>query len=141
MENRDLLMKQIEVFGENLRRILFKVSLLKESEATDIQVAEIDDLMRSGIGLDLNDIASVTNESFLTGLLEKKHSAADLSIIVNLLVDLATITRETPNNYDVNQLLSKALFLGDYLTTNQKAVYFGNIAALDKAGRLLNDKD
>jgi hypothetical protein len=111
--------------------------LLKESGATDIQVSEIGDLMKSAIGLNLNDIAGLTNEAFLTSLLEKKPTATDLGNMVNLLVELAPVKNGLPAKYNPNQLLSKALFLGDYLATNQKMVYFGNVAALDEARRLL----
>jgi hypothetical protein len=137
MENHDYLMKQFESLGEALRKLLYKVSLLKESGATDVQAVEIGNLMKSGIGLDLSDIASLTNESFLEDLLEKKLKAGDLSNMVNLLVELATVKNSLPDKYNPNQLLSKALFLGNYLTTNQKTVYFENIAVLDEARRLL----
>lgn len=111
--------------------------LLKESGTTDIQVEEIGDLMKSEIGLNLHDIASLTNEAFLKKLLEKKLTVADLSNMINLPVELATVKNGLPTKYNSNQLLSKALFLGDYLTTNQKLTYFGNVAALDEARRLL----
>ena len=137
MENYDLLIKQLESLGEVFRKLFSKFLLLKESGATDIQVAEIGDLMKSGIGLNLYDIASLTNEAFLTSLLEKKLTAADLSNMINLLVELATVKNGLPAKYDSNQLLNKALFLGDYLTTNQKMAYFGNAAPLDEARRLL----
>ena len=137
MENYGILMKQIEALGIIFRKLFSKIFLLKESGATNIQVAEIGDLMKSEIGLNLHDIASLTNEAFLTSLLEKKLTAADLSNMINLLVELATVKNELLAKYNSNQLLSKALFLGDYLTTNQKMVYFGNVAALDETRRLL----
>jgi hypothetical protein len=137
MENHDLLIKQLESLGEVFRKLLSKVSLLKESKATDVQVAEIGDLIKSGIGLNLDEIASLTNEAFLTSLLEKKLTAADLSNMINLLVELAKVKNDLLTQSNSNQLLSKALFLGDYLTTNQKIVYFGNVAALGEAERLL----
>jgi hypothetical protein len=137
MENYDLFDKAMESLGILFRKLLSKIMLLKESGATDTQVAEISDLMKSGIGLNLHDIASLTNEAFLTSLQEKKLKAADLSDMINLLVELATVKNGLPDKYNSNQLLSKALFLGDYLTTNQKMVYFGNVAALDEARRLL----
>jgi hypothetical protein len=137
MENYDLFEKSIESLGFFFRILFSKILLLKESEATDIQVAEIGDLMKSEIGLNLHDIASLTNEAFLANLLEKKLTAADLSNMINLLVELATVKNGQPAKYNSNQLLSKALFLGNYLTTNQKMVYFGNVAALDEARRLL----
>lgn len=137
MENYDLLIKQLESLGEVFRKLFSKVLLLKESISTDVQVAEISDLMKLGIGLNLHDIASLTNEAFLTDLLEKKLTAADLSNMINLLVELAAVKNGLPGKYNSNQLLSKALFLGDYLTTNQKMVYFRNVAALDEARGLL----
>jgi hypothetical protein len=137
MANYDFLLKQFELLGEALRKLLFKVLLLKEGKATDIQVAEISALMKSEIGLNLYDIASLTNEAFLANLLEKKLTATDLSNMINLLVELATIKNELLAKYNSNQLLSKALFLGDYLTTNQKTAYFGNLSALDEAKRML----
>src|SRR5258708_1842685 len=133
MENYDLLIKQLESLGEVFRKLFSKILLLKESGTTNIQVEEIGDLMKSGIGLNLHDIASLTNEAFLTSLLEKKLTVADLSNMINLLVELATVKNGLPAKYNSNQLLSKALFLGDYLTTNQKMAYLGNIAALDEA--------
>lgn len=137
MENYDLLIKQLESIGEVFKKLFSKVSLLKESKATLIQVAEIDDLMKSGIGLNLHEIAGLTNEAFLTSLLERKLKAADLSDMINLLVELGTVKNGLVGKYNSKQLLSKALFLEDYLTTNQKIVYFGNVAALDEAKRLL----
>ncbi len=113
MERRDHLIKQFDALGEALSKLLSKVSLLKEREASDIEIAEIaeiDDLMKSAIGLDLHEIASLSDELFLTNLMEKKLEASDLS----------------------------TLFLGNYLASNQKLVYFGNIAPLDEARRLLN---
>jgi hypothetical protein len=137
MEHYDIFDKSIESLGVLFRKLLSKILLLKESGTTNIQVEEIGDLMKSGIGLNLHDIASLTNEAFLTSLLEKKLTAADLSNMINLLVELATVKNGLPAKYNSNQLLSKALFLGDYLTTNQKMAYLGNIAALDEARRLL----
>jgi hypothetical protein len=137
MANYDIFIKHLESLGEVFRKLLSQIMLLKESKATDVQVAEIGDLMKSGIGFDLHDIASFSNEDFLTNLLEKKMTAADLSSMINLLVELATIKNGLPDNYNSNQLLSKALFLEEHLTTNQKMVYLGNFAALDEAKRLL----
>jgi len=137
MANYDIFIKQLESLGEVFRKLLSQIMLLKESKATDIQVAEIGDLMKSGIGLNLHDIASLTNEAFLTSLLEKKLTPTDLSSMINLLVELATIKNGLPPEYNSNQLLSKALFLEDYLTTNQKMVYLGNATALDEARRQL----
>lgn len=138
MERRDHLIKQFDALGEALSKLLSKVSLLKEREAFDIEIAEIDDLMKSAIGLDLHEIASLSDELFLTNLMEKKLEASDLSTMVNLLVELASVKNGLFEEYDSNQLLTKALFLGNYLATNQKLVYFGNIAPLDEARRLLN---
>jgi hypothetical protein len=64
-------------------------------------------------------------------------TAADLSSMINLLVELATIKNGLPENYNSNQLLSKALFLEEHLKTNQKMIYLGNVAVLDEAKRLL----
>jgi len=66
MANYDIFIKQLESLGEVFRKLLFQIMLLKEFGTTDIQVAEIGDLMKSGIGLNLHDIASLTNEAFLT---------------------------------------------------------------------------
>ena len=137
MENYDLLVKQLESLGEVFRKLLSKVLLLKESGITDIQVEEISDLMKSGTGLNFYDISGLTNEAFLTSLLEKNLTATDLSTIINLLVELATIKNGLPAGYDSKQLLSKALFLGNYVTTTQKMVYFENVTALNEARRLL----
>jgi hypothetical protein len=137
MENHDYIMMQVEALAEAFRKLLSKISLLKQSGTTDIQVLEIGDLMKAGIGLDLHDIAKLTNEAFLTGLLEKKLKAVDLSNMVNLLVELTKVKNGLPDNYNSNQLLGKALFLGNYLTTNEKMLYFKNIAAMNEAGRLL----
>lgn len=141
MERRDLITKHIEVLGEALRKLISKVSLLKEKEATDSEIAEIDDVLRAEIGMDLNDIASLTNEVFLKSLLDKKLEAADLSNMINLLVELAKVNRNSTNKYDSDQLLNKAVFIGDYLSINQKTVYFGNISALDEAIRSLKEKE
>jgi hypothetical protein len=137
MERRDHLIKQFEALGEALSTLLSKVSLFKEREASDIEIAEINDLMKSEVGLDLHEIASLSDEAFLTNLLEKKLEASDLSNMVNLLVELAPITNGRSEDYDSNQLLTKALFLGNYLATNQKVAFFGNIAPLNEARKLL----
>lgn len=141
MERRDLITKHIEVLGEALRKLISKVSLLKEKEATDSELAEIDDVLRAEIGMDLNDIASLTNEAFLKSLLDKKLEAADLSNMINLLVELAKVNRTSTDKYDSDQLLNKAVFIGDHLSTNQKTIYFGNISALDEATRSLKEKE
>lgn len=137
MENYDLLVKQLESLGEVFKKLFSKVLVLKESEVTDIQVEEISDLMKSGTGLNFYDISGLTNEAFLTSLLEKNLTGTDLSTMINLLVELATIKNSLPAGYDSKQLLGKALFLGDYLTTTQKMVYFENVTALEEARRLL----
>ncbi len=136
MANYDIVEKAIESLGILFRKLLSKIMLLKEYGATNTQIAEIGDLMKSGIGLNLLDIANLSNEAFLTTLLERKLKAADLSNIIILLVELAKLKNSLPPEYNSNQLLSKALFLGDYLT-NQKIAYFENIAALDEARRLV----
>jgi hypothetical protein len=141
MENRDYLIKQFDSIGEALRKLLSKVSELKEREATGIQFAEVDDLMKTAIGLNLHDIAGLNDEAFLSDLLGKRVNADDLSNIVNILVELSKVRKSIPDNYDSRQLLSKALFVGNYLTTTEKTVYFGNIAALAEAKRLLIDKE
>lgn len=137
MERRDYLVKQFEALGEALRKLLSKVSLLKDIDPTDIEVAEIDDLMKAEIGLNLQDISGLTDEGFLSYLLEKHLQPADLSKVINLLVDLATIKIKMADDYDSNQLLTKALFLGNYLTLTEKMVYFDNIVALDVAAKML----
>jgi hypothetical protein len=137
MERRDHLIKQFEALGEALSTLLSKVSLFKEREASDIQIAEINDLMKSEVGLDLHEIASLSDEAFLTHLLEKKLEASDLSNMVNLLVELAPITNGRSEDYDSNQLLTKALFLGNYIATSQKVAFFENIAPLNEARKLL----
>lgn len=137
MENRDYLMKQFDSIGEGLKKLLSKILLLKNGEANDSQIAEIVDLMKSTIGLDLQDIEGLTDETFLVDLLKKKVSADDLSGLVNILVELAKVKDGIPDEYNTKQLLSKALLLGDYLTKDQKTVYFGNIAALDEAREML----
>ncbi len=136
MENQDLLLRQIESLGLFFRKIFSKVLLLKESAATDIKVAEVGDLLKSGIGMSLDEIALLTNEGFLARLSAQKLTSADLSNMINLLVDLAAIKAASSTGYNSNQLLSKALFIGDYLAEHQKMVYFGNTAALDEARRL-----
>jgi hypothetical protein len=141
MERRDLLTKHIEVLGEALRKLISKVSLLKEKEATDTELAEIDDLLRAEIGMDLNDLAKLTNEAFLKSLMGKKLEAADLSTMINLLVELAKVNRTSSDKYDSNQLLSKAVFIGDYLSINQKTVYFGNVSSLDTSSRGIKGKE
>lgn len=137
MERRDYLIKQFEALGEALRKLLSKVSLLKDIDPTDIEVAEIDDLMKAEIGLNLQDISGLTDEGFLSHLLEKHLQPADLSKVINLLVDLATIKNKMVDEYDFNQLLTKALFLGNYLTLREKMVYFDNIVALEVAAKML----
>ena len=111
--------------------MLSKILLLKNGEANDSQIAEIVDLMKSTIGLDLQDIEGLTNENFLGDLLRKRISVDELSEIVNILVEFAKVKDGIPDEYDTRQLLIKALYLGDYITKNQKTVYFGNIASLD----------
>ena len=137
MERRDYLIKQFEALGEALRKLLSRVSLLKDIDPTDIEVAEIDDLMKAEIGLNLQDISGLTDEGFLSYLLEKHLQPADLSKVINLLVDLATIKNKMVDEYNSNQLLTKALFLGNYLTLTEKMVYFDNIVALDVAAKML----
>ena len=137
MERRDYLIKQFEALGEALRKLLSKVSLLKDIDPTDIEVAEIDDLMKDEIGLNLQDISGLTDEGFLSYLLEKHLQPADLSKVINLLVDLATIKNKMADDYDSNQLLTKALFLGNYISLREKMVYFDNIVALDVAAKML----
>lgn len=137
MERRDYLIKQFEALGEALRKLLSKVSLLKDIDPTDIEVAEIDDLMKAEIGLNLQDISGLTDEGFLSYLLEKHLQPADLSKVINLLVDLATIKNKMVDEYNSNQLLTKALFLGNYLTLTEKMFYFDNIVALDVAAKML----
>ena len=137
MERRDYLIKQFEALGEALRKLLSKVSLLKDIDPTDIEVAEIDDLMKAEIGLNLQDISGLNDEGFLSYLLEKHLQSADLSKVINLLVDLATIKNKMADDYDSNQLLTKALFLGNYISLREKMVYFDNIVALDVAAKML----
>jgi hypothetical protein len=137
MERRDYLMKQFEALGEALRKLLSRVSLLKDIDPTDIDVAEIDDLMKAEIGLNLQDISGLTDEGFLSHLLKKHLQPADLSKVINLLVDLATIKIQMADDYDSNQLLTKALFLGNYITLREKMVYFDNIVALEVAAKML----
>ncbi len=137
MKNHDLILMQLETLGEVFRKLIAKVLLLKEFGATDIQVAEIGDWMKTGIGLNIEEMASLTNEAFLAILLERKLTPTDLSNLINLLVELAKVKNEQLTTNHANQLLNKALFLGDYLNNTQKIVYMGNTAALDEARRLL----
>ncbi|RZK78836.1 MAG: hypothetical protein EOO85_05255 [Pedobacter sp.] len=137
MERRDYLIKQFEALGEALRKLLSKVSLLKDIDPSDIEVSEIDDLMKAEIGLNLQDISGLNDEGFLSYLLEKHLQSADLSKVINLLVDLATIKNKMVDEYNSNQLLTKALFLGNHLTLREKMVYFDNIVALDVAAKML----
>lgn len=135
MENHDLLADQIEMLGLFFRKIFSKLLLLKERKATDIQVAEVKGLLKTGIGMDLDEIALLTNEEFLARLSHQKLAPADLSNMINLLVDLARINTEAPEGYNTHQLLSKAVFISDYLTKTQNLVFFGNMGALEQARR------
>ena len=137
MERRDYLIKQFEALGEALRKLLSRVSLLKDIDPSDIEVSEIDDLMKAEIGLNLQDISGLNDEGFLSYLLEKHLQSGDLSKVINLLVDLATIKNKMADDYDSNQLLTKALFLGNYISLREKMVYFDNIVALDVAAKML----
>ena len=136
MAHYDVFEKAIEGLGIFFRKLFSKVMMLHESKATDIQVAEIGDMMKQGLGLDLNDIAGLTNEAFLASLQQKRLSPTDLSNMINVLVKLAKVKNGLPADYDTNQLLSKALFLGDHLA-NKKTVFIENIKALDEAKDLL----
>jgi flagellar biosynthesis component FlhA len=133
MENTDYLMRQIEGLNVLFRKLFSKISLLKEGAATDIQVAEINDLLKDALGINLDDIANSTNEELLEKLLKKKISISDLNKLISVIADLAKISDQMATGYRSDRLLARALFLEGYLEKTCNIAYYDNLTRLDKS--------
>jgi hypothetical protein len=133
MENTDYLMRQVEGLNLFFRKLFSKILLLEEGAATDIQIAEINDLLIPALGINLDDIANSTNEELLEKLLKKKISISDLNKLVSVIADLAKISEQMVTGYRSDQFLAKALFLEGYLAKTCNIAYYDNLDRLHKS--------
>jgi len=129
MPYEDYLMRQVNSLENVFKKIFSKLLLLNNSVAAPASISEISELLKLATGLHLNEIANSTNDELLARLLEKKLSSSDLNSIINILIDLARINDPAATGYDPDQLLSKALFIDNYVAKNQKTAYFNNFDA------------
>ena len=120
-------MRQIEGLNVLFRKLFSKILLLKEGAATDIQVSEINDLLISALGINLDDIANSSNEELLKKLLKKKISIPDLNKLISVIADLAEISDQMATGYRSDQFLAKALFLEEYLATTCNIAYYDSL--------------
>ncbi len=120
-------MRQIEGLNVLFRKLFSKILLLKEGAATDIQVSEINDLLISALGINLDDIANSINEELLEKLLKKKISIPDLNKLISLITDLAEISDRMATGYRSDLLLAKARFLEEYLAKTYNIAYYDKL--------------
>ena len=133
MENHDYLMDQINGLDVFFRKLFSKILLLKEGAATDVQVSEINDLLITALGINLDDIANSTNEELLEKLLKRKISSSDLSKLISVIADLAEVSDQMATGYQADQFVARALFLEGYLAKTCNIAYYDNLNRFDKS--------
>jgi len=126
MPYEDYLMRQVNSLENVFKKIFSKLLLLNNSVAAPASISEISELLKLATGLHLNEIANSTNDELLARLLEKKLSSSDLNSIINILIDLAKMDNPAATGYEPDQLLSKAVFIDNYIAKNRKIAYFNN---------------
>jgi hypothetical protein len=138
MENKDFLMRQVESIEIILKKIFSRIVISNDSAISEAGIAEIGDLLKGLTGLNLKEIANCTDEEFLTALVEKKLGPADMSDLIDVLVDLAREATAEILDFDAINLAKKALYIHAYITKSQKTVYYNNVNSIARAKNLIN---
>jgi hypothetical protein len=118
MEQRDFLVRQAEIFGQVLGKLLAR--LLEINESQEI-IAEGNQALTESLGLNINDLISLDNEELLNRIINDKYfSLSNIEQLADILFVLAN------NSGDPEQttLREKCLLLYQFLEKEDNAYSF-----------------
>jgi hypothetical protein len=112
MEQRDYLLRQAELFGQVLGKLLAKLLNLKNQEQTSSAIEITNQTISEDLGLDMNALTELdTNDLIQLLIAEKKFSNEN----VERLADIFFILAENRHPEEKNQLNKKCLAMYEYV--------------------------
>jgi hypothetical protein len=135
MKQDDYFLKQIDIFGRILGKILADLLNLK-SQGEVIEIMEItSQSLKSELDLDLNELLNISNIDLIKFLQEdKKFNNDHLEKIAEILFELGSVIN---NNIKIN-VLEKSLTLFDYLNHTSLTYSLDRITKIKKIRTILN---
>jgi hypothetical protein len=135
MKQDDYFLKQIDIFGRILGKILADLLNLK-SQGEVIEIMEItSQSLKSELDLDLNELLNISNIDLIKFLQEdKKFNNDHLEKIAEILFELGSVIN---NNIKIN-VLEKCLTLFDYLNHTSLTYSLDRITKIKKIRTILN---
>jgi hypothetical protein len=120
MEKRDYMMRQVTLFGLVLARILAKLTGLKQQEQTDFGMESVSEAFREELGIDLEELLHLEENTLADTLKTKGFNNEDLSALADILYHLF---ENAPDNTWKKALASRSLALYRYLETAEPSIH------------------
>jgi hypothetical protein len=135
MKQDDYFLKQIDILGRILGKILADLLNLK-SQGEVVKIIEItSQSLKSELDLDLNELLNISNIDFIKFLQEdKKFNKGHLEKIAEILFELGSVIN---SDFKIN-VLEKSLALFDYLNHTSLTYSLERITKMEKIRTILN---
>lgn len=135
MKQDDYFLKQIDILGRILGKILADLLNLK-SQGEVVEIMEItSQSLKSELDLDLNELLNISNSDLIKFLQEdKKFNNGHLEKIAEILFELGSVIN---SNFKIN-VLEKSLTLFDYLNHTSLTYSLDRITKMEKIRTILN---
>ena len=132
----DYFLKQIDILGRTLGKILANLLNLK-SQGEIIEVIEITaQSLKSELDLDLNELLNISNNNLIKFLQDhKKFNADHLEKIAEILFELGSLIN---NDIKIN-VLEKSLTIYDYLNHKSLTYSYDRIRKVEKIRTILKN--
>ena len=132
----DYFLKQIDLLGRTLGKILANLLNLK-SQGEIIEVIEITaQSLKSELDLDLNELLNISNNNLIKFLPDdKKFNADHLEKIAEILFELGSLIN---NDIKIN-VLEKSLTIYDYLNHKSLTYSYDRIRKVEKIRTILKN--
>jgi hypothetical protein len=112
MEQRDYLLRQAELFGQALGKLLAKLLNLKNQEQISNAFEITNQAFREDLGLNINALTAIeTNDLIKLLIAEKKFSNENMERLADIFFIIAT----DMNQEEKNQLYKKCLAMYEYV--------------------------
>jgi hypothetical protein len=129
MEQKDYLLKQAEIFGQVLGKILTKLLNLKNQGQTNSIIEVSNQTFSDDLGLDINELISIEPDDLIKMLItEKKFNNNNLE----QLADIFFIMAETMCQEEKNQLNEKCLAIYEYIEATDLMYSFNRHWKMEK---------
>lgn len=135
MNQDDYFLKQIDLLGKILGKILANLLNLKSQGEVKELMEITSQSLKSELDLDLNELLNISNSDLIKFLQEdKKFNNGHLEKIAEILFELGSVIN---NNIKIN-VLEKSLTLFDYLNHTSLTYSLDRITKIKKIRTILN---